>query len=78
MKDIHETQSTNQQNQDDNNDELYTPIADIQKIEAGGVFKRDSYDMNKFPKGIRLLGYFLFGGLFLMCLLGIIISIVLN
>jgi len=78
MKDIHETQSMNQQNINVKKDEVYTPIPELQKIEAGGVFKKNSYNVSKFPKGIRLIGYFLFGGLFIIFLLGIIFSIIFN
>lgn len=78
IKKIHETQSDNQLNKDVNDERIYTPIEDLQKIESGGVFKRNSYDTSKFPKGIRYVGYFLFGGLFLMVLVGITISFIYN
>lgn len=60
IKETHETQSTKQFKTDVNDEKLYTPIEDLQRIEAGGVYNRNSFDTSKFPKRIRYLGYFYF------------------
>lgn len=73
LKDTHETQSTEQfYNREE--DKLFTPIEDLQKIEAGGVYKRN-VNFNTLPKGIKIIGYFLIGFFIVTGLIGIIISI---
>ncbi len=78
IKETHETQSTEQYKSDVNDEKLYTPIEDLQRIEAGGVYNRNSFDTSKFPKRIRYLGYFLFGSFVLMLIAGIIIGLIFN
>lgn len=48
------------------------------RIEAGGVYNRNSFDTSKFPKRISYLGYFLFGSFVLMLIAGIIIGLIYN
>lgn len=74
IKKTHETQSTEKFSTDVNDQELYTPIENLQKIEAGGVYKRDSFNVSRFPKGIRYLSYFLIGAMVLMFVGGMIIG----
>ncbi|OIK14748.1 hypothetical protein BIV59_02065 [Bacillus sp. MUM 13] len=57
MKEIHETQPDDKLYHGEEN-EIYTPIEDYQRVTAGGPFKRDSMDIGSFPKGIRIIGYF--------------------
>ncbi|MBU5210714.1 hypothetical protein [Heyndrickxia oleronia] len=76
IKNIHETQSTDQANTGWNEEDLYSPVENLQKIEAGGVIKRNSFDISKFPKGIRYLAYFLFSGIFIIILLVLIINFI--
>jgi len=60
MNKIHETQSTEEVDQPES-DYLYTPVPDLQRIEGGGVYKRNSLKLNRLPKGIRSIGYFIVG-----------------
>lgn len=74
MEKTHETQSTEELNTVDD-DKLYTPIEDWQKITAGGNFKRDSFNLTGFPKGIRFIGYFFIGFSMLSFVIMMILSI---
>jgi len=57
MKKTHETESTDiKVNVDDQ--EIFSPIEDLQRIEGVGPLKRNSLDLDKQPKAIRLIGYF--------------------
>ncbi|WP_077613904.1 hypothetical protein [Caenibacillus caldisaponilyticus] len=60
IKDIHETEKA-EEFQRHNDDELYSPIEDLQRIAGGGPLKRSSFNIQSFPKGIKLLGYFFIG-----------------
>jgi hypothetical protein len=60
IKNSHETHSTEKFHKTDN-DEIFSPTEDLQKIVAGGVFKRNSFNLNIFPKWIKYLGYFIVG-----------------
>ncbi|WP_212941427.1 hypothetical protein [Heyndrickxia oleronia] len=76
IKNIHETQSADQANTGWNEEDLYSPVENLHKIEAGGVIKRNSFDISKFPKGIRYLAYFLFSGICIIILLVLIINFI--
>ena len=56
-------------------DKLYTPIEDLQKIEGGGVLNRDSLNLDTLPKGIRWIGYVIIGFSFLTVIFGIIAAL---
>ncbi|WP_223589272.1 hypothetical protein [Neobacillus bataviensis] len=73
MEKTHETQSSEAYKEIDDN-KLYTPIEDLQKITAGGVYKRNSLKLKSLPKGIRYIGYFIMG----FCILTFVIAIVLK
>ncbi|MGG1676053.1 hypothetical protein ACIFOT_09940 [Neobacillus sp. NRS-1170] len=73
MEKKHETQPSEAFKEIDD-DKLYTPIEDLQKITAGGVYKRNSFKLSSLPKGIRYIGYFMMG----FCILTFVIAIVLN
>ena len=57
MKNTHETGSIDSNlNVDDQ--EIYSPIEDLQRIEGVGPLKRNSLDLDKQPKAIKFIGYF--------------------
>lgn len=56
-------------------DKLYTPIENLQKIEGGGALNRDSLDLDTLPKGIRWIGYVIIGFFVLTILFGIIATL---
>lgn len=60
VKKIHETQST-EEFHDVEKEKIYTPIEDLQRITAGGVFKRNHLKAKTLPKGIKWIGYLLAG-----------------
>lgn len=60
MEKIHETQPTETIHNPES-DQLYTPIENLQRIEGGGVYKRNSLKLKTLPKGIRYIGYFIIG-----------------
>lgn len=57
-------------------EKLYTPIEDLQKITAGGVYKRNSFKLNSLPKGIRYIGYFIIAFSILTFLIAIIMNLI--
>ncbi|CAH0344988.1 hypothetical protein [Bacillus sp. CECT 9360] len=59
MKNTHETQSTEEYVYEEG--KIYSPIEDLQRIESGGAYNKDSLDISKQPKGIRYIGYFIIG-----------------
>ncbi|MDN3018307.1 hypothetical protein PH210_19190 [Paenibacillus sp. BSR1-1] len=73
MEKTHETQSS-EALKEINDNKLYTPIEELQKITAGGVYKRKSFKLSSMPKGIRYIGYAIIG----FCILTFVIAIVLN
>lgn len=70
-KKTHETEPIKEQHFDEK--KIYSPIENIQKIE-GVEIKTDSYQISTFPKGIRIIGYFMFGFIFVLLLLVIVIN----
>ncbi|MDP4083342.1 MAG: hypothetical protein Q8934_01875 [Bacillota bacterium] len=73
MKKTHETQTTKIHHQT-NDDELYSPIEDLQKITLGGIPKKSSFQLSTLPKGIRYIGYFIIGFSVITTVLGILLS----
>ncbi len=59
IKKIHETQSA-EEFHNVGEDKLFTSIEDLQKIEAGRVFKGNIFHLSTLPKRIKYLGYFIF------------------
>ncbi|WP_442599660.1 hypothetical protein [Neobacillus sp. D3-1R] len=74
MKKIHETQSS-ESYKNVEEDKLYTPIEDYQRIEAGGVYKKNHIKLSTLPKGIRYIGYVLIGFTVITTIIGIIMTI---
>jgi hypothetical protein len=72
VKDIHETQPDEEYRRSD--DEIYTPVEDLQRIEAGGIYKRENLKLSTLPLGIRIIGYFIIGFIAITSFLGIIFS----
>ncbi|WNB91031.1 hypothetical protein [Bacillus sp. NEB1478] len=61
MKKIHETQSS-KRTFDEQEQKIYSPIENLQNIESGGSLnKKGLENVSGLPKGIKLLGYVLFG-----------------
>jgi hypothetical protein len=75
MKKVHESQSTETFN-DTEVDQLYTPLDDLQKIEAGGVYKRNNLNLKTLPKGIRWIGYFIIGFILITSIIGFALSFI--
>lgn len=74
MDKIHETQPVdNYKNVEE--DQLYTPLEDLQRIEAGGVFKKNNLNLSTLPKGIRYIGYIIIGFTVITSILGIILNL---
>ena len=74
MGKIHESQSTAKfYNEED--DKLYTPIENLQRIEGGGVYKRNNLNLNSLPKGIRIIGYSIIGFTIITGMIGLILSL---
>lgn len=58
MKRTHETESAESKAYiDDQN--IFSPIEDLQKIEGVSPLNKNSYDLNNKPKAIRFIGYFM-------------------
>jgi len=74
IKDIHETEKA-EEFQRHNDDELYSSIEDLQRIAGGGPLKRSSFNIQSFPLGIKLLGYFFIGFLVAAFLLVVIFNL---
>ncbi|WP_456271023.1 hypothetical protein [Bacillus sp. AK031] len=72
MTDTHETQPTEESPY--NEDEIYSPVENLQKIEAGGTFKHKNMEMDTLPIGIRIIGYCIIGFIFVTSVLGLILS----
>ncbi|GIN86380.1 hypothetical protein J6TS2_27660 [Heyndrickxia sporothermodurans] len=72
-KRIHETQSTQEHHAEE--EEVFSPTKDIQRIE-GVVYKKKSLQFTSLPKGVRLIGYFMFGCMFILILVVIFINII--
>jgi hypothetical protein len=72
MKNIHETQPPEDNRLQD--DEIYTPVEDLQKIEAGGTYKRKNLKMDTLPLGIRLIGYCIIFFIIVTTVLGLFMS----
>lgn len=62
MKDVHETQSTEQLHHDA---KTFTPIEGLHKI-TGGAWNRKSLRLDSQPKGVRRIGYDMVGFVLLM------------
>jgi len=77
MKKTHETQSMeNRVNIDEC--KVYSPIKDLQKIEGIGPLNRKHLDLRIFPKGIRIIGYFIITFLVISALFILIANFILN
>lgn len=73
MKKTHETQRDEELYNDD--DDIYSPIEDLQRIENGGSFKRSSGNLEGQPVGIRIIGYVMIGFTMLMILSVIVLNV---
>ncbi|MGG3468692.1 hypothetical protein ABES02_14580 [Neobacillus pocheonensis] len=73
MEKTHESQPSEEFKHTED-DKLYTPIEDLQKITAGGVYRRNSLKISSLPKGIRYIGYFIIGS----CILTFVVAVILN
>ncbi|MGE8205541.1 hypothetical protein ACQKP0_13355 [Heyndrickxia sp. NPDC080065] len=69
---FHETQTEDDQHVDD--EKLFSPLEDLQRIE-GLVPKRNSFQLSTLPKGIQIIGYMMFGCMFMLVLVVIFINI---
>ncbi|MDF2904593.1 MAG: hypothetical protein K0S25_2231 [Bacillus sp. (in: firmicutes)] len=73
IKQTHESQSTEEFHNLEE-DKLFTPIEDLQRIEAGGVYKKENLNLSTLPKGIRYIGYTIIG----FTVLTVILVLILN
>jgi hypothetical protein len=73
VKNIHETQDSKTNISDEQ--KIYSGIENLQNIESGGPFnKRGLENMNGLPRGIKWLGYLLFGLLGISMILVMILN----
>lgn len=77
MKKTHETQSTNSKVIVDD-DKIYSPIEDLQKLEGVSPLKRNSLDLDTLPKGIRFIGYFFIAFVVISTLVVLVINFLFN
>ncbi|KZZ84710.1 hypothetical protein [Bacillus sp. SJS] len=75
MKDTHETQLSNRYERDIRNGKVFSPTEDLENIAGGGPLNNEGLEnVSRFPKGIKYMGYVLFGIFGVLILLGITLS----
>ncbi|RDI47990.1 hypothetical protein [Falsibacillus pallidus] len=72
MKETHETTHTQEQVQSEDN-KIYTPLEDL--LRAEGNPPKDYSKVGSLPKGIRLIGYILIGGMAILTLAAMVVSL---
>ncbi|PEJ57287.1 hypothetical protein CN692_14140 [Bacillus sp. AFS002410] len=77
MKKIYETQKPESKVMVDD-DKIFSPIEDLQKMQGVIPFKRNSLELGKQPRAIRFIGYFFIGFIVISTLVLLIANLLYN